>query len=145
RRGVRGVRVRGCRGAGTGEHRADRGDVPGASALTRSRALGVSTRCRARRFLPSSEAHRVAALQACRTAAPERKTMSIGGGIALFVIGAILAFAINVQVEWADLTMIGYILMGAGAVVFIIGLILLARRRQTTRRTTNSTDDPAGL
>jgi len=71
--------------------------------------------------------------------------MSIGGGIALFVIGAILAFAINVQVEWADLTMIGYILMGAGAVVFIIGLILLARRRQTTRRTTNSTDDPAGL
>lgn len=85
--------------------------------------------------------------------------MSIGGGVVLFVIGAILAFAINVQVEWADLTMIGYILMGAGAVVFIIGLILLARRRQTntvtrtavdpdaqtTRRTTSSTDDAAGL
>ena len=26
--------------------------------------------------------------------------MSIGGGIALFVIGAILAFAVNVDVEW---------------------------------------------
>lgn len=87
--------------------------------------------------------------------------MSIGTGIVLFVIGAILTFAINVQVEWADLDLIGYILMGAGAVVFIIGLILLARRRQTntvthtsvdgvsdgqtTRRTTSSPDDATGL
>ena len=87
--------------------------------------------------------------------------MSIGTGIVLIVIGAILTFAINVQVEWANLDLIGYILMGAGAVVFIIGLILLARRRQsntvthtsvdpasggqTTRRTTSTTDDAAGL
>jgi len=87
--------------------------------------------------------------------------MSIGTGIVLFVIGAILTFAINVEVEWADLDLIGYILMGAGAVVFIIGLILLARRRQTStvthtsvdpvsgtqtsRRTDSSTDDAAGL
>lgn len=87
--------------------------------------------------------------------------MSIGTGIVLFVIGAILAFAINVEVEWANLDMIGYILMGAGAVVFVIGLILVARRRQsnsvtrtsvdpvsgsqTTRRSTSSPDDAAGL
>lgn len=87
--------------------------------------------------------------------------MSIGTGIVLFVIGAILTFAINVEVEWADLDLIGYILMGAGAVVFIIGLILLARRRQTntvtqtsvdpasgtqtTRRNSSSPDDAAGL
>ncbi len=87
--------------------------------------------------------------------------MSIGTGIVLIVIGAVLTFAINVEVEWADLDLIGYILMGAGAVIFIIGLILLARRRQTTavthtsldgepggqttRRTTSSTDDAAGL
>ena len=49
--------------------------------------------------------------------------MSIGTGIVLFVIGAILAFAVNVQVEWANLDMIGYILMAAGAVVL--------RRRMT--------------
>ncbi|MBZ4486433.1 DUF6458 family protein [Microbacterium sp. cx-55] len=83
--------------------------------------------------------------------------MSIGGGIALFVIGAILAFAINVDVPGVNLDLIGYILMGAGAVVFVIGIVLLARRRQTdtvtrtavdptagervTRRTTRSTDD----
>ncbi|MEW1961703.1 DUF6458 family protein [Microbacterium sp. NPDC077644] len=87
--------------------------------------------------------------------------MSIGSGIVLFVIGAVLAFAINVEVEWANLDMIGYILMGAGALVFIIGLILVARRRQTnsvtqtsvdpasgsqtTRRTTSGPDDAAGL
>ena len=56
--------------------------------------------------------------------------MSIGTGIALFVIGAILTFAVNVEVEWANLDLIGYILMGAGAVVFVIGLILLASRRR---------------
>jgi membrane-bound ClpP family serine protease len=81
--------------------------------------------------------------------------MSIGSGIALFVIGAILAFAVNVEVEWVDLDLIGYILMGAGFVVFMIGIILLARRRTTesvtrtetpgaapsvTRRTTSSDD-----
>lgn len=58
-------------------------------------------------------------------------TMSIGSGIVLIVIGAILAFAINIEVEWANLDLIGYILMGAGAIIFIIGLVLLARRRQT--------------
>jgi len=87
--------------------------------------------------------------------------MSIGTGIVLFVIGAILTFAVNVQVEWANLDMIGYILMGAGVVVFIIGLVLLMRRRQTnsvtqtavdpasgsrtTRRSTTAPEDPAGL
>ncbi|MET0297336.1 MAG: DUF6458 family protein [Microbacterium sp.] len=83
--------------------------------------------------------------------------MSIGAGIVLFVIGAVLAFAINVEVEWVNLDMVGYIFMGAGFLVFLLGLIMLARRRQTesvtrtavdptvgeqvTRRTTSSTDD----
>ncbi|WP_417511847.1 DUF6458 family protein [Microbacterium sp.] len=70
--------------------------------------------------------------------------MSIGTGIALFVIGAILAFAINIEVSWANLDLIGYILMGAGAVVFIIGLILVARRRQTNSVTRTSVDPGAG-
>jgi membrane-bound ClpP family serine protease len=57
--------------------------------------------------------------------------MSIGSGIALFVIGAILVFAINVEVSWVNLDMVGYILMGAGFLVFLIGIILMARRRRT--------------
>lgn len=39
--------------------------------------------------------------------------MSIGTGIVLFVIGAILVFAVNVEVTWVNLDMVGYILMGA--------------------------------
>lgn len=70
--------------------------------------------------------------------------MSIGTGIVLIVIGAILAFALNVEVEWADLDLIGYILMGAGALVFLIGLILLARRRRTDVVTRTAVDPSAG-
>lgn len=69
--------------------------------------------------------------------------MSIGAGILLFAIGAILAFAVNVEVEWVNLDMIGYILMGAGAVVFLLGIILLARRRQS-ETVTRTAVDPAG-
>lgn len=58
--------------------------------------------------------------------------MSIGAGIALIVIGAILAFAVNVDLQWVDLHLIGYILMGAGVVVAIIGIVLLARKRTSS-------------
>ena len=53
--------------------------------------------------------------------------MGIGSGIALFVIGAILVFALNIDTGgYVDLDLIGYILMGAGVVVFLISLILLS-------------------
>ena len=87
--------------------------------------------------------------------------MSIGAGIVLFAIGAIIAFALNVQVDWVNLDMLGYILMGAGVVIFLVGLVLMMRRRrsdvvthtavdpvsdsQVTRRTTRTPDDTAGL
>jgi small neutral amino acid transporter SnatA (MarC family) len=68
--------------------------------------------------------------------------MSIGSGIALFVIGAILAFAFTIQASWIDLHLVGYILMGAGIIVFVIGLVLMFRRRQTTT-TVQHSGDPA--
>lgn len=63
--------------------------------------------------------------------------MSIGGGIFLFVIGAILVWALNFDVQWVDLDMIGYIFMAAGVLIFLIGLVALFRRRsmRTTQRT----------
>ena len=83
--------------------------------------------------------------------------MSIGAGVVLFVIGAILAFAVNVELEWVNLDLIGYILMGAGVLVFLVGLILVLRKRSSetvtrtavdpaaservTRHSTSSTDD----
>lgn len=66
--------------------------------------------------------------------------MGMGSGIVLFVIGAILAFALNVTVDWIDLQMVGYLLMGAGVLVFLISLILFARRRRTN--TAVETTDP---
>ncbi|MET0672317.1 MAG: DUF6458 family protein [Microbacterium pygmaeum] len=69
--------------------------------------------------------------------------MGIGSGIALVVIGAILVFAVNIDTGgFVDLDLIGYILMGAGVVVFLISLVLMMRRRQT-ESTTRSAVDPA--
>lgn len=70
--------------------------------------------------------------------------MSIGAGIALIVIGAILVFAINVDTsQFVDLDMIGYIMMGAGVVVFLLGLIFLFRRR-SSEQITRTSDPVAG-
>ncbi|MDQ1127356.1 MULTISPECIES: DUF6458 family protein [Microbacterium] len=69
--------------------------------------------------------------------------MSIGSGIVLFVIGAILAFAVNVDVQYVDLNLIGYILMAAGVVVFLLGLVLMLRRR-SSESTVRTVDPVAG-
>lgn len=70
--------------------------------------------------------------------------MGIGTGIALVVIGAILAFAVNIEIAAIDLTMIGYILMAAGAVVFLISLIMMLRRRQVSTTTRSAIDPNSG-
>lgn len=63
--------------------------------------------------------------------------MSMGFGIFLFAVGAILAFAVNVSLDWIELSTVGYILMAAGVVMVIIGAVLMARKRSsvTTQRT----------
>lgn len=70
--------------------------------------------------------------------------MSLGLGIVLFVIGAILAFALNLTVDWIDLQLVGYILMAAGAIVIILGIVLLARRRSTVSTSRTSVDPATG-
>lgn len=57
--------------------------------------------------------------------------MSIGFGIFLFALGAILAFAVNVSLDWISLSTVGYILMVAGVVMVIIGGVLMARKRSS--------------
>jgi membrane protein implicated in regulation of membrane protease activity len=59
--------------------------------------------------------------------------MSIGGGIALIVIGAILAFAVNVDVPGLNLYAIGLICIVAGAVGLVLGLALTYRRTAARR------------
>lgn len=56
--------------------------------------------------------------------------MKYGGSVALVVIGAILYFAVRVEVQPIDINLIGLILMIAGAIWLVINLIVDA----TTRR-----------
>ena len=70
--------------------------------------------------------------------------MSLGLGIVLFVIGAILAFALNLAVDWINLQLVGYILMVAGAIVIILGIVLLARRRRSVSTSHTSVDPATG-
>ncbi|MFK0403393.1 DUF6458 family protein [Microbacterium sp. NPDC090225] len=65
--------------------------------------------------------------------------MSIGTGIFLFVVGAILTFALEVRLDWIDLDLVGYILMAAGVLIFLIGIILLITRRSRARSATTTT------
>jgi protein-S-isoprenylcysteine O-methyltransferase Ste14 len=66
--------------------------------------------------------------------------MGIGSGIALIVIGAILYFALKVQVGFIDISTVGLILMVAGIVLFLVALLLTLRGR----RTVSSSTDPRG-
>jgi hypothetical protein len=68
--------------------------------------------------------------------------MSIGSGIALIVIGAILTFAITIEISWIDLDIVGSILMGAGLVIFILGIVGMTRKRQVVE-TVRVAADPA--
>ena len=70
--------------------------------------------------------------------------MSIGTGAVLFVIGAILAFAVHVSVGFISLTTVGYILMAAGVVVFIVGLVLALRGRRTVTTSRTGVDAASG-
>ncbi len=56
--------------------------------------------------------------------------MTIGGSIALLVIGAILRFGVTWKPAHVDLQIIGVILMIAGLAGLIISIALLAMRRR---------------
>lgn len=70
--------------------------------------------------------------------------MSYGVGIFLAVVGAILAFAVKDNFDAIDLTMVGYILMGAGILGLVLGIVLSTRKRQTTTATRASVDPVSG-
>lgn len=70
--------------------------------------------------------------------------MSLGAGIFLFVVGAILAFAVSADVPGIDLTTVGYILMVAGAIGIILGIVLLTRRRRSVSESRSIVDPASG-
>ncbi len=68
--------------------------------------------------------------------------MSMGIGIALLVIGAILSFAIRDSVPGVNLSIIGYICMGAGALALILSLVVNAQASHTKNTSVVEHRDP---
>jgi hypothetical protein len=61
--------------------------------------------------------------------------MGIGAGIFLLALGGVLAFAVTDRISGVDLTMVGYILMGAGALGLVLTLMLNGRRSRGSETT----------
>jgi uncharacterized membrane protein HdeD (DUF308 family) len=60
-----------------------------------------------------------------------QKHMGIGVGIVLIVIGAILLFALNIDLPFVSDDTLGIILIVAGALALIMALVLQAQRSRT--------------
>ena len=56
--------------------------------------------------------------------------MTIGSGIFLIAVGAILRYAVTDSISGVDLTTVGLILIIAGAVGLLIGLFMLTTARR---------------
>ena len=61
--------------------------------------------------------------------------MRLGTGIVLIAIGAILAFAVHVQLSGVDLRVVGWILMAVGALGVVVELAVWAPRRRRVVQT----------
>lgn len=72
--------------------------------------------------------------------------MSIGLGIFLIALGAIVTWAVPAlwTVEGVNWTMIGYILMGAGLVITLFSIIAAVNRSNRSQVTRTSVDPQTG-
>lgn len=61
--------------------------------------------------------------------------MRIGSGIILMAIGAILVWAVEAEVPYVSLDVVGYILIAAGVIGLIWALLASQRSRVTESRT----------
>ncbi|TDB89714.1 hypothetical protein E1264_07465 [Actinomadura sp. KC216] len=60
--------------------------------------------------------------------------MTIGGSIALLIIGAILAYAVNYELSGVDIRLVGVILMVGGLIGLVIGIIRIVSARRAVER-----------
>lgn len=56
--------------------------------------------------------------------------MGIGASIFLIAVGAILAFAVDVEVSGLDIAVVGWILMVAGVIGLILTMLVWGPRRR---------------
>ncbi|MGG5259275.1 DUF6458 family protein [Phycicoccus avicenniae] len=69
--------------------------------------------------------------------------MYIGLGIVLIVIGAILSFALNIDLPGIDDDTLGFILMAAGVVAILLSFAMRGRSNRGYSATRQSTVDPS--
>ena len=60
--------------------------------------------------------------------------MTMGTGLVLVAVGAILRYAVNDSFDEVDLETVGLILMAVGVVAFVVGAIYAFSRRGTVVR-----------
>ncbi|WP_020523328.1 DUF6458 family protein [Catelliglobosispora koreensis] len=65
--------------------------------------------------------------------------MGIGASLLLLAVGAILTFALNVQVGFLDLDVVGWIMMAAGAIGLFMTTVIWGPRRRAASVTTTPT------
>ena len=70
--------------------------------------------------------------------------MGLGTGIALLVVGGILAFGVRDSFSAIDLTAIGYICMAAGVLAIILTLVLQSQRQRSSHTTVYERRDRPG-
>ncbi|MFC9693022.1 DUF6458 family protein [Kribbella sp. NPDC056951] len=59
--------------------------------------------------------------------------MGIGVSVFLIAVGGILSFAVSDRISGVDLTVVGYILMGAGALGLIMAVLITSQRSRAGR------------
>lgn len=59
--------------------------------------------------------------------------MTIGGSIGLIVLGAILAFAVEIELAGIDLGTVGIIMMIGGVIGLVVGLSMRQRGARSRR------------
>lgn len=67
--------------------------------------------------------------------------MGYGLGVFLLAVGLILALAVQDKVDAIDLTMIGYILTGAGLLIVVLTAVQLNSKRRTSQVATTTHSD----
>jgi len=68
--------------------------------------------------------------------------MGIGSSIFLIAVGAILTFAVGNQVDFINLVIVGWILMGLGVVGLIVSMVMFGPRRVRRVSESRSVLDP---
>ncbi|MEU8227225.1 DUF6458 family protein [Kribbella sp. NPDC048915] len=67
--------------------------------------------------------------------------MGIGMSVFLLAVGGILAFGVSDRLSGVDLTVVGYILMGAGAIGLAVVLMFANQRNRAVRTTVHERRD----